>query len=173
MSANHDGQPPLRLLDQVRELIRIRHYSIRTEHAYLQWIRRFILFHDKRHPRELGAAELTAFLSDLAIRRNVSASTQNQALHAILFLYRDVLRINLPWLREVQRAKRPQHLPVVFTRDEVRALLAQLEGTTWSMAALTYGGGLRLLNASVCASRMSTSSTGNSSSATRRVRRTV
>ena len=137
--------PPLRLLDRVRELIRIRHYSIRTEHAYVQWIRRFILFHGKRHPQDMGADELTAFLSNLAVQRHVSASTQNQALHAILFLYRDVLKINLPWLSEVQRAKKPQHLPVVFNRDEVKALLAQLEGTMWLMAALTYGGGLRLL----------------------------
>lgn len=106
------------MLDQVRELIRIRHYSIRTEQAYLQWIRRFILFHGKRHPIEMGARELTEFLSDLAIKRNVSASTQNQALNAILFLYRDVLKIELPWLDEVQRAKRPQHLPVVFTRPK-------------------------------------------------------
>jgi integron integrase len=137
--------PPLRLLDRVRELIRIRHYSIRTEHAYLQWIRRFILLHGKRHPQDMGADELTAFLSNLAVQHHVSASTQNQALHAILFLYRDVLKINLPWLSEVQRAKKPQHLPVVFNRDEVKALLAQLEGTMWLMAALTYGGGLRLL----------------------------
>lgn len=134
-----------RLLDQVREVIRIRHYSIRTEQAYLQWIRRFILFHQKRHPREMGAPELTAFLSHLAIQRNVAASTQNQALHAILFLYREVLKISLPWLDEVQRAKKPQHLPVVFTREEVKALLAQLQGTLWLMAVLTYGGGLRLL----------------------------
>ena len=132
-------------LDQVRELIRIRHYSIRTEQAYVQWIRRFILFHGKRHPRDMGAPELTAFLSDLALQRNVAASTQNQALHAILFLYRDVLKIDLPWLGEVQRAKRPQRLPVVFTREEVRALMAQLEGTMWLMAMLTYGSGLRLL----------------------------
>jgi integron integrase len=134
-----------RLLDQVREVIRLRHYSIRTEQAYLQWITRFILFHRKRHPSDMGAAEVTAFLSDLATRRNVAASTQNQALHAILFLYRDVLKIKLPWLDEVQMAKRPQHLPVVFTREEVRALLAQLQGTLWLMATLTYGSGLRLL----------------------------
>lgn len=134
-----------RLLDQVRELIRIRHYSIRTEEAYLQWIRRFILFHGKRHPREMGAPELTAFLSHLAINRHVAASTQNQALNAILFLYRDVLKIKLPWLDDVQRAKKPQHLPLVFTREEVRALLAQLQGTHWLMAMLAYGGGLRLL----------------------------
>jgi integron integrase len=136
---------PPRLLDQVREAIRIRHYSIRTEQAYVDWIRRFILFHGKRHPREMGAPELTAFLSHLAVKQNVAASTQNQALHAILFLYRNVLKIDLPWLNEVQRAKKPQHLPVVFTREEVKALLAQLQGTTWLMAMLTYGSGLRLL----------------------------
>jgi integron integrase len=138
------GNPP-RLLDQVREVIRIRHYSIRTEQAYVQWIRRFILFNGKRHPREMGAPELTAFLSDLATQHHVAASTQNQALNAILFLYRDVLNIDLPWLAEVQRAKKPQHLPIVFTREEVKALLAQLQGTTWLMAMLTYGSGLRLL----------------------------
>lgn len=93
----------------------------------------------------MGATEVTAFLRDLAIRRNVAASTQNQALHAILFLYRNVLQIKLPWLDEVQRAKKPQHLPVVFTREEVKALLAQLQGTLWLMAMLTYGCGLRLL----------------------------
>ena len=145
MSATTADPAAPRLLDQVREVIRLRHYSIRTEQAYVQWITRFILFHRKRHPAEMGAAEVTAFLSDLAIRRNVAASTQNQALHAILFLYRDVLKIKLPWLEEVQRAKRPQHLPVVFTREEVRALLAQLQGTLWLMATLTYGSGLRLL----------------------------
>jgi integron integrase len=142
MSAS--GDPP-RLLDQVREVIRMRHYSIRTEQAYVQWIRRFILFNGKRHPREMGASELTAFLSHLATQHHVAASTQNQALNAILFLYRDVLKIALPWLDEVQRAKKPQHLPVVFTREEVKALLAQLQGTTWLMAMLTYGSGLRLL----------------------------
>lgn len=142
--ADKDPTGP-RLLDQVREVIRLRHYSIRTEQAYLHWITRFILFHRKRHPADMGAAEVAAFLSDLAIRRNVAASTQNQALHAILFLYRDVLKIKLPWLDEIQRAKTPQRLPVVFTKDEVRALLAQLQGTSWLMATLTYGSGLRLL----------------------------
>jgi len=126
---NSDTASTPRLLDQVRELIRIRHYSIRTEQAYLQWIRRYIIFHGRRHPRELGAPELTAFLSDLAIRGKVAASTQNQALNAILFLYRDVLKITLPWLEDVQRAKRSQHLPVVLTQEEVKRLLAQLEGT--------------------------------------------
>jgi site-specific recombinase XerD len=143
MSRTAQTEP--RLLDQVRQLIRIRHYSIRTEQAYVQWIRRFIVFHGKRHPREMGAEELTQFLSDLAIRGNVAASTQNQALNAILFLYRDVLQINLPWLVNVQRAKKPQHLPIVLTRNEVRSLLSQLEGTRWLMAALLYGSGLRLL----------------------------
>jgi integron integrase len=144
MTTSVEGQPP-RLLDQVRELIRIRHYSLRTEQAYVQWIRRYINFHGKRHPREMGADELTAFLSDLALRRNVAAATQNQALNAILFLYRDVLKITLPWLNDVQRAKKPQRLPTVLTRREVAALLAQLERTNWLMAALIYGGGLRLL----------------------------
>lgn len=134
-----------RLLDQVREVIRLRHYSIRTEQAYVQWIRRFIVFHGKKHPRDMGSAEVTAFLSDLAVRRNVSASTQTQALNAILFLYRDVLKVPLPWLTEIEKAKRPQRLPVVFTRQEVKALLARLDGTPWLMASLIYGGGLRLM----------------------------
>lgn len=107
-----DGKP--RLLDLVREQIRLRHYSMRTEHAYVQWIRRFILFHGKRHPREMGAPEVEAFLSHLAVQRNVATSTQNQALSAILFLYRDVLNIELPWLQDVVRAKKPARLPVVF-----------------------------------------------------------
>ena len=144
MTTDADQREP-RLLDKVRELLRIRHYSIRTEQAYLQWIQRFILFHNKRHPKDLGAPEVTAFLSYLAIKRNVAAATQNQALNAILFLYREVLKVNLPWLDDVQRAKKPQRLPVVLTRDEVRALLGQLQGTPWLMAALVYGGGLRLL----------------------------
>jgi integron integrase len=134
-----------RLLDQVRDIIRLKHYSIRTEQAYLQWIRRFILFHGKRHPRDLGGDHLTAFLSDLAVRGRVFASTQNQALHAVLFMYREVLKIELPWLVGMQHAKRPERLPVVFTRQEVKQLLAQLDGTPWLMTSLTYGGGLRLL----------------------------
>lgn len=142
-SVAHSTSP--RLLDQVREVIRIKHYSIRTEQAYLQWIKRYIIFHGKRHPKTLGADELRAFLSDLAIRGQVSASTQNQALNAILFMYREVLKIELPWIDDVQRAKRSQRLPVVLTRQEVQALLAQFEGTIWLMAGITYGGGLRLL----------------------------
>jgi integrase len=137
--------PPTRLLDRVREVIRLKHYSIRTEQAYVQWIRRYILFHGRRPPAELGADELRSFLGDLAVRGKVSASTQNQALNAILFLYREVLGIQLPWIDDLQRAKRPTHLPVVLTRDEVKALLAQLEGTMWLMTSLTYGSGLRLL----------------------------
>lgn len=144
MNTDFDDRKP-RLLDQVRELIRVRHYSIRTEQAYLQWIRRFIAFHRSTHPRDMGAEEVSAFLSHLALERNVAASTQNQALNAILFLYRDVMKVQLPWLDDVQRAKKPQRLPVVLTRDEVRALLAHMQGTTWLMAALIYGGGLRLL----------------------------
>lgn len=134
-----------RLLDQVREIIRIKHYSIRTEQAYIQWIRRYILYHGKRHPRDMGATEVSAFLSSLAITAKIAASTQNQALNAILFLYRDVLKIALPWLEDVQRAKRPKHLPVVLTREEVKRILAGLEGTVWLMAGLTYGAGLRLM----------------------------
>lgn len=137
------GEP--RLLDRVCETIRIKHYSIRTEEAYLQWIRRYIRFHGRRHPRDLGAEELRLFLTDLAVKRNVAAATQNQALNAILFLYREVLGIQLPWIEDVQRAKKPQRLPVVLTREEVKHILAMLEGTTWLMAGLTYGAGLRLL----------------------------
>ncbi|MDY6947723.1 MAG: integron integrase [Pseudomonadota bacterium] len=142
---DHASPATPRLLDQVREVIRIKHYSVRTEQAYVQWIRRYILYHGKRHPKELGAPELSAFLSALAVRGNVSASTQNQALNAILFLYREVLNTALPWLEGVQRAKKPQHLPVVLTRDEVKRVLARLDGTVWLMAAVAYGAGLRLL----------------------------
>lgn len=134
-----------RLLDQVRDVIRLKHYSIRTEQSYLHWIRRFILFHGKRHPREMGVEEVTAFLSDLATRLNVAAATQNLALNAVLFMYREVLKAELPWLNEVVRAKKPQRLPLVFTRDEVKRLLAQLDGTMWLIVGLTYGSGLRLL----------------------------
>lgn len=133
-----------RLLDQVREIIRIKHYSIRTEQAYIQRIRRYILYHGKRHPRDMGATEVSAFLSSLAITAKVAASTQNQALNAILFLYRDVLKIALPWLEDVQRAKRPKHLPVVLTREEVKRIRAGLEGTVWLMAGLRLMECLRL-----------------------------
>jgi site-specific recombinase XerD len=129
MSNSAAAPPSPRLLERVREVIRIKHYSIRTEQAYLQWIRRYIVFHGRRHPNELGGEELSAFLSDLAIRGKVSASTQNQALNAILFMYREVLKMQLPWIDDVQRAKRSEHLPVVLTLQEVKSLLSQLEGT--------------------------------------------
>ncbi len=140
-----DDKP--KLLDQVREQIRLRHYSIRTETVYLQWVRRFIRFHKYRHPQEMGAPEVEAFLSDLAVRGDVSASTQNQALSAILFLYKQVLQIELPWMDGVIRARRPQRLPVVLTREEVACVLAQLDGTLWLVASLLYGSGMRLMEA--------------------------
>ncbi len=134
-----------KLLDMVRERIRVKHYSLRTEDAYLHWIRRFIFFHAKRHPREMGGPEVEAFLSDLAVAGRVAASTQNQALSALLFLYRDVLKVELPWLDGVVRAKRSQRVPVVLTENEVRGLLARLDGTKWLVASLLYSTGMRLL----------------------------
>ena len=134
-----------RLFERVREVMRLRHYSKRTEEAYLQWIKRFIYFHNKRHPRQMGAEEITAYLTYLAVQRQVSASTQNQALNAILFLYRKVLEMDLPWLNDIVRAKRTRHLPVVFSREEVKAILCQFEGTRWLMFSLIYGCGLREL----------------------------
>jgi integrase len=134
-----------RLLDQVRDAMRRKHYSLRTEQSYIHWIKRLIYFHGKRHPRELGEAEITAFLNHLARDRNVAASTQNQALSALLFLYREVIGKELPWLDGVVRPKRPVRLPVVLTEAETKALLAQLEGTKWLMASLLYGAGLRLM----------------------------
>jgi integron integrase len=136
------GEP--RLLDRVRAAVRMRHYSRRTEKAYAAWIRRFIVFHQKRHPREMGAAEVTAFLSSLAAR-GVSASTQNQALSAILFLYGAVLGQQLEWMNDIVRAQRPVRLPVVLSREEVAARLSKLHGPVWLMASLIYGAGLRLM----------------------------
>lgn len=138
------GQPP-RLLDQVRARMRRLGLARRTEEAYVSWIRRFIVSQGKRHPREMGAREVEAFLTDLAVRGQVAASTQNQALAALLFLYREVLGVELPWMTDIRRAKRPQRLPVVLTRDEVNALLGELSGMRWLMAGLLYGSGLRLL----------------------------
>lgn len=132
-----------RLLDQVRAEIRFRHYSRETEKSYVYWVRYFILFHAKRHPAQMGAVEVTAFLSWLASERKVAASTQNQALAALLFLYRQVLDMDLPWLDGVVRAKRPVRLPTVLSEAQVRHLLSQLEGTGWLMASLLYGAGLR------------------------------
>lgn len=140
------GAPgPPRLLDSVRQAIRARHYSRRTEKAYAAWIKRYVLFHGKRHPREMGVPEVTRFLSNLATEGHVSASTQNQAFSALLFLYREVLGQTLPGLDDVVRAKRPARLPLVLTRDEVQAVLGQLRGAPWLMASLMYGAGLRLL----------------------------
>jgi integron integrase len=136
---------PPKLLDQVRDKIRVKHYSIRTEQSYLGWIKRYIFFHDKRHPKEMGAAEAEAFLTHLAVEGNVSASTQNQALSALLFLYREVLGMELPWLDDVVRAKKPQRLPSVLNREEVSLVLERMEGTYGLMARLLYGTGMRLM----------------------------
>lgn len=138
------GSTP-RLFDQISDVIRLKHYSRRTEQAYLQWVKRFVLFNKKRHPRDMSSKEVTAFLTWLAVKRRVSASTQNQALNALLFMYRHVLHIELPWLDEVERARQSERLPVVFTRDEVKRLLAQFEGTYWLIFSLLYGSGLRLM----------------------------
>jgi|SRR5215213_1900694 len=132
-----------KLLDQVRDSIRLRHFSIRTEQAYSHWIKRFIIFHGKRHPSELNEQHVTAFLSHLAVKLEVAAATQNQAMSAIVFLYREVLNQPLDWLDNIARARKPSRLPVVFTRDEVRMILAQLDGSLWLMASLLYGSGLR------------------------------
>jgi integron integrase len=147
----HGGRPPgsrPRLLDQVRRAVRVKHYSRRTETAYVNWIRRFILFHEKRHPSGMGELEVSSFLSWLATDGRVSASTQNQALSAILFLYREVLDQDLRWLDDVVRAKRSRRIPVVMTRGEVRDVLACLRGQQRLMATLLYGAGLRLLECS-------------------------
>jgi len=133
-----------KLLDRMRRIIRVKHYSLRTEKAYLHWARRYILFHDKRHPETMGADEVTAFLSHLAVDRHCAASTQNQALNALLFLYRQVLEIDLPWLDQVIRAKRPERVPVVLTAAEVRAVLAHLAPPHELVVRLLYGSGLRI-----------------------------
>jgi integron integrase len=125
--------------------MRVKHYSLRTEKSYVDWIKRYIWHHGKRHPKDLGAAEVEAFLSHLAVTRNVSASTQNQAKSALLFLYKEVLGIQLPWLDNVTQAKVPKRLPVVLTKDEVQALLNRLDGTMWLLVSLLYGSGLRLM----------------------------
>jgi integron integrase len=134
-----------KLLDQVRDVIRRKHFSIRTEQTYVDWIRRFILFHNKRHPREMAETEVTQFLTHLARDGRVAASTQNQALSALLFLYKEVLKQEIGWLQGVERAKRPSRLPVVLTRDEVRKIFSRLHGTHRLMAGLLYGSGLRLM----------------------------
>lgn len=139
------NRPAPKLLDQVRDAVRVRHYSIRTEAAYVNWIKRFILFHGKQHPRVLDAAAVSAFLSHLAVDGKVSASTQNQALAALLFLYQKVLEVDLPQIGDVVRAKRPQKLPTVLSRAEVHALLDRCAGTAGLITRLLYGTGLRLM----------------------------
>jgi len=136
-----------RFLDQVRAAVRTRHYSRRTEEAYIGWTKRFIFFHRKRHPAAMGAEEVNAFLSHLAVEANVSASTQAQALSALVFLYRHVLDDPLPWIEDIVRARRPRKLPVVLTREEVRLVLSGMRDTPRLVAAILYGGGLRLLEA--------------------------
>jgi integron integrase len=153
MSSSHRAQarasalevPPPKLLDQVRARMRRLGLAKRTEEAYVGWIRRFILANGKRHPRDMGEREVESFLTDLAVRGRVAASTQTQALSALLFLYREVLGVELPWMENIRRAKRPERVPVVLSRDEARALLGELSGVNWLMASLLYGSGLRLL----------------------------
>jgi integrase len=134
-----------KLLDQVRMVLRVKHFSIRTEQAYVNWIRRFIFFHKKRHPRDMGETEIREFISDLAVNGKVSASTQTVALSALLFLYREVLKRDLLYVSQIERAKSRKSLPAVFTRGEVRKVLSHLEGTYLLIASLLYGSGLRLL----------------------------
>jgi integron integrase len=150
MEDNREGGTGTRLLDQVRQRLRARHYSLRTEQSYVGWIKRFILFHGKRHPREMGKAEVEAFLTALAVRGSVSSSTQNQALSAVLFLYREVLETDLPWLEGVVLAKKPERLPMVLSPTEVGALLSQVgppDAPASLVAHLLYGTGMRLLEA--------------------------
>jgi integron integrase len=143
--SNPPEPPKPRLLDRVRQAVRARHLSRRTEEAYVAWIRRFIFFHNKRHPAEMGASEVTKFLTSLAVDGQVATSTQSQALSALLFLSRDVLEVDLPWPDGIVRAKHPERLPVVLTREEVCAVLQRFEGVPRLMAYLLYGAGLRVL----------------------------
>lgn len=136
-----------KLLDQVRGKIRLKHYSLRTEQAYVDWIKRYILHFDKQHPRDLGAVEVEQFLTFLAVQGNVAASTQNQAKSALLFLYKEVLGVELPWLDNVEQAKSPKRLPVVLTKEEVQAILQKLDGTHHLIVSLLYGTGMRILEA--------------------------
>jgi integron integrase len=136
-----------KLLDQVRAVLRTRHYSYRTEKTYIEWSIQYIRFHDIKHPKEMGAAEVEAFLTHLAVERTVAASTQNQALAALLFLYREVLSVDLPWLEKFTPAKKSSHIPVVLTKAEVKIITSQLKETNWLIANLLYGAGLRLQEA--------------------------
>ena len=136
---------PPRLLDQMRDILRRKHYSIRTEDAYVDWTRRYILFHGKKHPKDMGAAEIESFLTHLAVQRQVAASTQNQAMCALVFLYKHVLSMEINGKIDAERAKRPNRLPVVLSRAEVDRLVSHLDGVYLSMAGLLYGAGLRLM----------------------------
>ncbi len=135
----------MKLLEQVRRSLRVKHYSLRTEQAYVHWIKRYILFHGKQHPENLGKTHIEQFLTSLAVERNVAAATQNQALNAILYLYREVLDQKVDWLDNVVRAKKPRRLPVVLTRDEINRVFSHLGGVYWLIAALLYGSGMRLM----------------------------
>jgi integrase len=143
----HEAMDQPKLLDRVHRVARLRHLSLGTERAYSDWIKRFILFHRKRHPEQMGAEEIKQFLSHLAVEGKVAASTQNVALCALLFLYRDVLGVDLPYVEGITRAKRPVRIPVVFTRQEAERLLKQLTGTYGPIAGLLYGSGMRLMGA--------------------------
>jgi integron integrase len=145
-NTTNQAQPP-KLLDQVVAKMRVKHYSLRTEKSYIDWIKRYIWHFDKRHPKDMGAAEVEAFLTHLAVDRNVSASTQNQAKSALLYLYKEVLGVELPWLDNVTQAKVPQRMPVVLTQAEVQAVLSRMDGTMWLIASLLYGSGLRIMEA--------------------------
>jgi integron integrase len=145
ISSTPSTLPRPRLFDEVRRRLRLKHYSLATERAYLQWMRRFILANGKRHPREMGGVDVERFLSALATERNVAASTQNQALSALLFLYREVLGVDLPWMENVVRAKRPRRVPTVLSQEEVRRLLAAMDGRPRLLASLLYGTGMRLM----------------------------
>ena len=147
MQNNQNHTQPPKLLDQVVAKMRVKHYSLRTEKTYVDWIKRYIWHFDKRHPKDMGAVEVEAFLTHLAVDRNVSASTQNQAKSALLYLYKEVLGVELPWLDNVTQAKVPQRMPVVLTQAEVQAVLSRMDGTMWLIASLLYGSGLRIMEA--------------------------
>jgi len=142
---NHQKPGEPRFLEQVANACRVKHLAYRTEQSYVSWVKRFILFHNKRHPRDTGPVEVRAFLTHLAVNRRVSASTQNQALNAIVFMYREVVRRDPGEFGEFDRAKRPKRLPTVLTKDEVKRVLTHLEGTYGLMARLLYGTGMRLM----------------------------
>ena len=144
-SSSTKAHSPPRLLDEVRATLRLEHYSARTEATYVDWIKRFILFHGKRHPSEMGADDVRTFLTYLATEKNVAASTQNQALSALIFLYRVVLKQKLPWVDQFERVQRPPKMPVVLTKEEARAVLTRLNGTARLIGHLLYGSGLRLM----------------------------